>query len=162
MKRITCPMCDQTFKNKSGQSWHYSHIHLEPSMVVPAQSGQSVTLANSIEGEDSIAIVELIKEENQAGSNNAESRLETIGVTIRELQEQILLVESRMETTDLEVGSIPKMKNGLQQHVESIRILHHNINILRNVVAGLCRLVGELDRVQRKPIWYPDVLRTGE
>ena len=39
MTRIACPLCDKTFKNQSGLSWHNKHIHDESGMSQAASQG---------------------------------------------------------------------------------------------------------------------------
>ena len=39
MTRIACPLCDKTFKNQSGLSWHKTHIHDEPGISQAASQG---------------------------------------------------------------------------------------------------------------------------
>ena len=44
MTRIDCPLCDKTFKNRSGLSWHKKHIHDESSI---SQAGSQCMISCS-------------------------------------------------------------------------------------------------------------------
>ncbi len=80
MARTTCPLCDKTFRNPSGLSWHMTHIH-----PPTATAGMVVSLAM-----DPIATEQAWLE---GGGPSSQDKLDT-----RELSVQLGELEDRLET----------------------------------------------------------------
>ena len=148
MARITCPLCDKTFKNQSGLEWHWKHIHIETMAVGDGPGSLDVTMEQERspgEGEYTNDESGDSEHEEQESLRDLKSRLERIESTAQDSQSRFIQLEARIDDLQVEIRGVLREQAELMDLGEKTKEIAAEIQEMRNQVESLCRLIYKLD-----------------
>lgn len=157
MKRIPCPMCDKTFKNQSGLSWHYIHIHSEAISEVIAVSDDLSERTVAIvqdqapeESEDTVTQPGDLDTEEQVSLNDVKLMLDKLETTVHNLQNQVTQSQSRFDGYEQRLREIAEKQTNFALLEGRIKELAAEMVSQRTHLDSVRRLVWTLDVDHRK------------
>ena len=153
MKRIPCPICDQTFKNQSGFSWHYIHIHSEAIAVSDDLSERSAAMVQDQEpGESDDTVTEPgdLDTEEQVSLNDVKLMLDKLESTVQILQNQITQPQARFDGYEQRLREITEKQTNFALFKGRIKELEAEQESMRTHLDSVRMLVWTLDVDHRK------------
>ena len=156
MARISCPLCDKTFRNPSGLSWHVSHIHPPVATANMAMSGALDLLTAeqvSLEGVepdigDQADASELSTHLN--GLNGLDEKVEEMASAVQETQDHLRELGSRLDVAERSIGGIGAIQAKIGKQREAFTGMRSDVDMIRSVVVSLCRLMWGIDQDHNK------------
>ena len=153
MARISCPECDKTFRNPSGLSWHMSHIHppaATASIAMSEAMDPFTTERVPLEGVEPNIGDQADASALSAKLDGLEEKVEAVVSAAQETQDHLEGLGPRLEAAEWGLESIGAMQEKVVKLREAFTGVRSDVDMLRSVVASLCRLVWELDQNHSK------------